>query len=176
MNVIVDLIATEDQQASELLPDDADPQHWAETTLAQAARGGFLSMDGQQQFQLSVKLVDEAESARLNSDYRGKNHATNVLSFPGQLPEEVRHLLSAIPLGDLAICPAVVRREAIEQNKAVTAHWAHMLTHGVLHLLGLDHESDEQALIMESLEIDILNELGYPDPYHTPEQRSPVSQ
>ena len=111
--------------------------------------------------ELSVRIVDEQESAALNQQYRGKSGATNVLSFPfdAVTPEPLPIL------GDLVICAPVVIREAQQQNKPAEAHWAHMCVHGVLHLLGYDHVGDRDAEVMETLETDILLGLGYPAPY-----------
>ena len=109
--------------------------------------------------QLSIRIVNEAESAELNAHYRHKQGATNILSFP--VPPGLPELL----LGDLAICAAVVAREAQEQNKSADAHWAHMTVHGVLHLKGYDHEEPAEADAMEALERRILGQLGYADPY-----------
>lgn len=115
----------------------------------------------QTETELTIRIVDEAEIQALNLDYRGKDYATNVLSFPADLPEELN-----IPLlGDLVICSPVIAREAIEQHKTLDAHWAHMVIHGTLHLLGYDHIDDDEAEIMEALETVILNKLGYADPY-----------
>ncbi|WP_237067279.1 rRNA maturation RNase YbeY [Microbulbifer guangxiensis] len=111
--------------------------------------------------ELSIRIVDEAESQQLNRDYRGKDKPTNVLSFPAELPEEVDLPL----LGDLVICAPVVAREAEEQHKASPAHWAHMVVHGTLHLLGYDHIEDAEAEIMEGLEVKVLAGLGIADPY-----------
>lgn len=111
--------------------------------------------------ELSIRLVDEDESAELNSQYRGKTGPTNVLSFPFDSPIELEPRL----LGDLVICVPVVVREAAEQGKVVEAHWAHMVVHGCLHLLGYDHIEDEEAEQMESLEIEILQTLHIADPY-----------
>ncbi len=111
--------------------------------------------------ELSVRIVDERESADLNERYRGKRGATNVLAFPADLPDEI-----GVPfLGDLVICRSVVEREAAEQGKTPEAHWAHMVVHGTLHLLGYDHGSDDEAAEMEALEVQILRRLGYADPY-----------
>lgn len=111
--------------------------------------------------ELALRVVDEPEGRELNATYRGRNYATNVLSFEAGLPEGVLPQM----LGDIAICAPVVEREAGEQGKAVEAHWAHMLVHGVLHLLGYDHIDDADAERMEALEREILDGLGYPDPY-----------
>jgi probable rRNA maturation factor len=111
--------------------------------------------------ELAVRIVDEAEGLELNSRYRGRDYATNVLSFPVELPEGVDLPM----LGDLVICAAVVNREAQEQGKSSEAHWAHMVVHGVLHLLGYDHQRDDEAEVMENIEREIMARLGYPDPY-----------
>lgn len=111
--------------------------------------------------ELVIRLVDEMESRQLNRDYRGKDNPTNVLSFPFEAPAEVPVSL----LGDLVICVQVVVREAAEQGKSPSAHWAHMVVHGVLHLLGYDHLTDADAHIMEERERTILNDLHFSDPY-----------
>lgn len=112
--------------------------------------------------ELTIRLVDEAEGRELNSTWRHKDYATNVLSFPADVPDD---LLDIPLLGDLVICVPVVAREAAEQGKALDAHWAHLVIHGCLHLLGFDHIDDEEADEMEALERELLAELGYPDPY-----------
>ena len=109
----------------------------------------------------AIRIVEEREGQALNRHYRGKDYATNVLSFPAELPEGVKLPL----LGDLVICAPVVAREAAEQGKPVAAHYAHLTVHGVLHLLGWDHEHDKDAEAMEQLEREVLAELGLPDPY-----------
>ena len=111
--------------------------------------------------EMTVRIVDEAESHALNLNYRGKDRPTNVLSFPFECPDEVELPL----LGDLVICRQVVEREAQEQDKSVMAHWAHMVVHGSLHLLGYDHIEDDEAEEMESLETQIMTGLGFADPY-----------
>ena len=111
--------------------------------------------------EMTVRIVDEAESHELNLNYRGKDRPTNVLSFPFECPDEVELPL----LGDLVICRQVVEREAQEQDKPLMAHWAHMVVHGSLHLLGYDHIEDNEAEEMESLEAQIRTGLGFADPY-----------
>ena len=111
--------------------------------------------------EMTVRIVDEVESHALNLNYRGKDRPTNVLSFPFECPDEVELPL----LGDLVICRQVVEREAQEQDKPVMAHWAHMVVHGSLHLLGYDHIEDGEAEEMESLETQIMTGLGFADPY-----------
>jgi probable rRNA maturation factor len=117
--------------------------------------------------ELSIRVVGERESRQLNARYRGRSYSTNVLSFPCEAPA-----LSAPPLGDLVICARVVAREAKAQGKALEAHWAHMVVHGVLHLLGYDHERARDAARMEAREIGILARLGYPDPYQSPKSKA----
>lgn len=115
----------------------------------------------QPQAEVTVRLVDEQESRELNRDYRGKDKPTNVLSFPFEAPPGIELDL----LGDLIICRQVVEREASEQDKPLKAHWAHMVVHGSLHLLGYDHIEDDQAEEMESLESEIMQGIGFNDPY-----------
>jgi probable rRNA maturation factor len=108
-----------------------------------------------------VYIVDETESQELNFQYRKKNKPTNVLSFPADIPDEV-----GVPLlGDLVVCAPVVEREAKEQGKTLEAHWAHMLVHGTLHLLGYDHIEDDEANVMEALETRLITQLKFPAPY-----------
>ncbi|WP_299591485.1 rRNA maturation RNase YbeY [uncultured Microbulbifer sp.] len=141
------------QRATSLssLPGDQDLVRWAA-----AAVGAHRA-----EAEISLRIVDEEESQALNSQYRGKHKPTNVLSFPADIPEEL-----GLPLlGDLVICAQVVAREAEQQHKALSAHWAHMVVHGTLHLLGYDHIEDDEAEIMENLETRILAGLGFSDPY-----------
>lgn len=131
-------------------PDDESLKRWA-----------GLALQGKPGHELTIRLVDADESRELNHEYRGKDAPTNVLSFPSDLPPELN-----IPLlGDLVICVPVVLREAAEQGKSAEAHWAHMVIHGCLHLLGYDHMEEAEAEEMESLERQLLAELGISDPY-----------
>ena len=117
-----------------------------------------LDVDGKRGGQITIRFVDSEEGQSLNSDYRGKDYATNVLSFPYETEPVVA--------GDLVICPAVVEREAAEQRKTLEAHYAHLIVHGILHLQGYDHEiGDEDAQQMEATERSILAQLGFADPY-----------
>ncbi len=118
-----------------------------------------------QNAEIVIRVVDEKESADLNGQYRGKHGPTNVLSFPFQAPPD---MVTDI-LGDILICAPVVEREAKEQGKSLQAHWAHMVVHGVLHLQGYDHIEEDEAVIMESEEIAIMNGLGFPNPYEESE-------
>ncbi|MEN1943373.1 rRNA maturation RNase YbeY [Luteimonas sp. MJ293] len=114
---------------------------------------------------LAIRIVDESEGRALNRHYRGKDYATNVLSFPAELPEGLPEDFHMPLLGDLVICAPVVAREAREQGKSPAAHYAHLTVHGTLHLLGWDHDDDREAEAMEQLEREILDALGIADPY-----------
>lgn len=135
------------------LPSAASFKRWA----AAACDGRIRNAD------LAIRVVDSKEGLALNRHYRGKDLPTNVLSFPAELPPGVEMPMPL--LGDLVICAPVVAREAEEQGKALNAHYAHLTVHGVLHLLGLDHEDEREAVAMEQLEREILADLGYGDPY-----------
>ena len=125
------------------------------------------AIDPDRDVEVSVRIVDEAEMQNLNRDYRGRDKPTNVLAFEAGLPAE----LGLPDLGDVIICRDVVHREASEQRKPLDAHWAHMVVHGTLHLLGFDHADDPQASEMEAAEVQILAGLGYSDPYHFESQQ-----
>jgi probable rRNA maturation factor len=114
--------------------------------------------------EMTIRIVNLEEMTELNSTYRHKNKPTNVLSFRFDMPEDIT--LETPLIGDIVICAAVVEQEAVEQQKPLDAHWAHMVVHGTLHLLGFDHEIENDAVIMESHETVILKALGYNDPYH----------
>ena len=134
------------------LPAAASVRRWVEAALAGQRRA----------IELAVRYVDSDEGRALNRDYRGKDYATNVLSFPVELPPGVRSPL----LGDLVVCAPVVALEALGQDKPLAHHHAHLVVHGVLHLLGMDHErSEADAEAMEARERTILGRLGIPDPY-----------
>lgn len=107
--------------------------------------------------EITIRLVDSNEGQSLNQEYRGKDYPTNVLSFP--------YDTEPVVMGDLVICPSVVSREASEQNKPLASHYAHLVVHGMLHLQGWDHETDDDAQVMEDKETEILAALGYPNPY-----------
>jgi probable rRNA maturation factor len=136
------------------LPTEAQLRQWCQAAFSEA---NYTSSS-----ELVIRIVDEAEGADLNQRYRHKPRATNVLSFPFQ--EDFAETTLDL-LGDVVICAPIVFREAKLQHKEPQAHWAHLVIHGVLHLLGYDHQTDSQADIMEKLEIRILKGLGYPDPY-----------
>jgi len=136
------------------IPDEDAFRLWVKTTLA------FVNYD-KPQAELTIRLVDEEEGKQLNQQWRQKPYPTNVLSFPFDAPPDIELFL----LGDIVICVPVVIREAQEQKKSLSAHWAHLVIHAVLHLLGYDHIESQQAHIMESLEINILQQLNYPNPY-----------
>lgn len=142
------------QNASDatVLPSEEQFRRWCELALRQRTADS----------ELTIRLVDEAEGRELNHTWRHKDYATNVLSFPADIPDG---LLDIPLLGDLVICVPVVEREAAEQHKTSEAHWAHLVIHGCLHLLGYDHIDDDEAEEMEGLEQNLLAELGHPDPY-----------
>jgi len=155
MSVQLDIQLADDiAESSEEPPPSSLLRKWA-----QAAWQG----DEAEQANLSLRIVSAAESQQLNHDYRGKNKPTNVLSFPMQMDEGF--VMPEIMLGDLAICAEVVASEARQQQKNLQSHWAHMLVHGMLHLQGFDHIEDVQAQEMESLETQIMQGLGFADPY-----------
>lgn len=133
------------------LPSTTDLELWVKTAIR----------DTMNEAELTIRIVDVEESQSLNSTYRGKDKPTNVLSFPFEAPPGIELPL----LGDLVICAAVVEQEAIDQNKPLIAHWAHMVVHGCLHLLGYDHIEDLEAEKMESLETQLIESLGYNNPY-----------
>jgi len=137
-------------------PNEQDLNLWiSETLKTQNARSLTHS-------EISIRITDEQESAELNNLYRHKNSSTNILSFPAEIPDYVKSPL----LGDLLICAPVLEREAKEQNKILSSHWAHIIIHGTLHLLGYDHIHEQDASEMETLEIEILKNLGISNPYH----------
>lgn len=130
--------------------------------LAEFEQWVALALSGRKDIaELTIRIVDNDESQALNREYRQKDKPTNVLSFPAEVPDFVDLPL----LGDLVICAPVVFKEAIEQHKVASAHWAHMVIHGVLHLLGYDHIEEDEAELMESLEIELLAKLGLESPY-----------
>ncbi|MEY4767623.1 MAG: hypothetical protein RL637_262 [Pseudomonadota bacterium] len=147
MNLIDLQIATE----IKVLPQLSDFQTWVDLALA----------DQDQIFEIVIRLVDKAESAQLNQAYRHKTGATNILSFPFEVPEGIELNL----LGDLIICAPLVAEEAQIQHKPLLHHWAHLVIHGILHLRGYDHQQEAEALLMESLEINLLHQLTIANPY-----------
>jgi probable rRNA maturation factor len=132
------------------LPAESELCLWAQTALRDLTEAD-----------LTLRLVDSEESHKLNSRFRGKSQPTNVLSFPAELPPGLD-----IPLlGDVVICAPLVKEEAAVQGKSLQAHFAHLVIHGVLHLQGYDHQDDQQAAEMEALEVELLNSLGFANPY-----------
>ncbi|MBE9537929.1 MAG: rRNA maturation RNase YbeY [Proteobacteria bacterium] len=147
MNLQVDI----QKATNEPVPEEEDIRRWIRAAL----------VDRREDTEITVRLVEHDEMAQLNRTYRGKTGATNVLSFPADLPADL-----ALPLlGDIVICAPLVSREAAAQQKPDDAHWAHLTVHGTLHLLGYDHIEEEEATIMEARETKILAALNYPCPY-----------
>ena len=137
------------------IPGDEQFQLWVGAALA--GKTGAYS--------LAIRIVDEQEAQRFNRDYRNTDLATNILSFPVELPEGLPSEIRQSQLGDLLICAPLVATEATERCRSATDHWAHLTIHGVLHLLGFDHVQVEEAGIMENMETEILAKLNIPDPY-----------
>jgi probable rRNA maturation factor len=147
MSIILDF----ENATSQATPDAQTFEQWVIAALGERYEHAELSM----------RIVGEEEMTELNNQFRGQEKPTNVLSFPAELPEGLD-----IPLlGDIAICAPIVEREAIEQHKPITSHYAHMTVHGSLHLAGYDHIDDREAEEMEALEITILSQLGFENPY-----------
>ena len=148
------------------VPDNVDLQIWSNIAL-QTSNGEA----DESSVSLVIRVVDEDEGIELNHTYRNKKSATNVLSFPYEVPDyavdipELQDAYSQQYLGDLVLCEKVVIAEAKAQNKTLKQHWAHLIIHGVLHLQGYDHINDDEAFTMESLEIEILKSLGFDNPY-----------
>lgn len=147
------------------IPSARSLRRWAQYGLREKAVAAGLRKPVRGGVSLAIRVVGAAESRRLNATWRGKDKPTNVLSFPSGAPAPGQGSKEPFPLGDLVICAPVVAREAREQGKTPQAHWAHMIVHGVLHLLGYDHEIDRDADIMEAREAKLLATLGYPNPY-----------
>lgn len=137
----------------------------AETQLLAWAKAALRE---QTAAEVTIRVCDVEEIQTLNRDYRDKDKPTNVLSFPAELPPALAAELAQPELGDIIICADVVAAEAAEQNKALAAHWAHMVVHGMLHLQGYDHVDDAEAEEMEALEVQILAQLGFANPYEMP--------
>ncbi len=131
------------------IPDNDQFQQWA------------AAIDATVEQEVSIRIVDEAESAALNQQYRKKPQATNVLAFPADIPPEVD-----LPfIGDIVICAPIVAKQAAEQGKSLLSHWAHLTLHGILHLQGYDHLDDADAKNMENIEIQLMSKLGFSNPY-----------
>lgn len=141
--------------------------HWApdKKLCTKWMRATFKVINHNQDSSISVSLVAEPTAAALNAEYRGKNAATNILSFPSEYPTHLSQVITYLPLGDIVICPAIVEREATAQGKTLQSHWAHLFIHGTLHLLGYDHQEAAAANAMEQLEIKALQTLGISNPY-----------
>lgn len=151
-NIDVQYALTEAEYEGLYVPSQEDIEKWAGAVLDSGPVSGA---------EVSFRIVGLDEGAFLNEYYRQKSGPTNVLSFPMSCPTEIGSRL----LGDIVICAPLVKQEACEQNKELKLHWSHLVVHGVLHLLGFDHEDDCDAKIMEEMEIKILAKMGFPDPY-----------
>jgi probable rRNA maturation factor len=141
------------------VPDDQLLTQWARHALK--TQSDALP---QGDIEVTIRIVDRDEISELNNRYRHKLGPTNILSFAFDMPEEIISEITI--LGDLVICAEIIEHEAKSQGKEINAHWAHMIIHGILHLLRYDHEQEADAIIMETKEITILNELGFSNPYY----------
>lgn len=154
MNVKVDIL---NDSSATWVPEATSFNTWIASAIAGA--------DYTKKCSISVRLVDENESRELNANFRNKDKPTNVLSFPANMPADVIKRMGTEFLGDIVICAPVLEKEAIVQNKTLASHWAHLTVHGTLHLLGFDHNAEDEAQIMEKLEITSLHQLGFSNPY-----------
>lgn len=159
MTLHVDIQFALEDTTSVWLPDAEKLVRWARAAFAAAGKPATGAA------QMTVRLVEEAEIVRLNRDYRHKTAPTNVLSFPFDVPQGVPASECGGELGDVVICAPVVQREAEQQGKTAESHWAHMVVHGTLHLLGYDHVTEAEAARMEPLEVQALTALGFANPY-----------
>lgn len=147
-------LTIQNQQKEFEIPAESKLLAWAENALL-----------NDEDSQVTLRIVDADESRALNKEFRGKDKPTNVLSFPMDVPDELVQAMALKLLGDLVVCADIVDQESAQQNKTTEAHWAHMLTHGMLHLQGYDHINDSDAEEMEALEIKILKQSGFDNPY-----------
>ena len=136
-----------------ILITDQEITEWATTALAYKYSSA----------EITIRLVEPNEMIYLNNTYRMQNKTTNVLSFPADIPQHIN--LEYHFLGDIIICPQVLLEESVAQNRDLKAHWAHIVMHGVLHLMGYDHIYDDEALVMQTIEIELLRKLGFNNPY-----------
>ena len=157
MEIILDL---QNAINSQQVPEKKSIENWISSTLTKIDKQ-FV------QPEITIRIVSPEESQALNLQYREKNKPTNVLSFPFEAPEMIPVEEIGELLGDLVICESILLQEAKQQNKSLESHWAHMVVHGVLHLLGFDHVDNKDAEKMEALEVKVLSDLGFKDPYQS---------
>jgi len=157
-SIILGNIAFEDASGADGVPEATSIEQWVKHVLSHQLNTANFP-------EINIQVVDEVLISELNETYRHKSGPTNVLSFPFEAPPGLPEEEAEALLGDIVICAQVVSREAEQQDKTLQAHWAHMVVHGVLHLLGYDHLEDQEADAMESLEVQLLNELAFPNPY-----------
>ena len=150
-------IEISDRSTGHWVPDAARCRSWLEPALRGARRERPVTV--------SLCFVDADEAEQLNRRYRGRPHPADVLAFPSAMPATLRRQLDSDPLGDIVVCAELARREALCRDRPVDHHWAHLVIHGCLHLLGYDHTAREDAANMEKIEIEILRNLGIPNPY-----------
>ena len=154
MNVTIDLI---NDSGAQSIPNSVEIQNWVAKTLETINLYDPVS--------ICFRFVSSEEVAALNLRYRNKKSPTNILSFPSSLPKSVKSVMPSQHLGDIVICPELIQTEAKEQEKSESAHWAHLVVHGTLHLKGFNHETENESKNMEKEEIKVLEKLGFPNPY-----------
>jgi len=159
MNVDLDLQIADQLHRDIKFPAFKNMERWVNLALLRGVRKADNKLP--KTTELTIRIVDGMEIQELNKSYRSIDKPTNILSFPFEAPDCIGINL----LGDLVICHSIIENEAKEQNKDITAHWAHIIIHGTLHLLGYDHIEDKQAELMEGLEIELMKALGLPNPY-----------
>lgn len=143
------------ETTADYLPTEAEVQYWLDTALQ------FAPTQDHRKTAVNIAIIDKMAMTELNQNFRQKKGPTNVLSFP----DEPIPGLDSDSLGDIAICAPLVKEEALDQEKWLKAHWAHLLVHGFLHLQGFDHIDETEATVMENLEVKILSTLGFKNPY-----------
>jgi len=161
MNVTVEII---NHCEGNKVPNAAQCKNWITNSISHLGDKN-TDKDSNTSLSISIRFVTSADSQALNFQYRQNNSPTNVLSFPVKFSPKLEKLHGFRLLGDLALCPAIIEQEANDQGKKLEAHWAHLIIHGLYHLLGFDHKKEKEAQFMEELEIKALEKLGFSNPY-----------
>lgn len=146
-----------------VIPKESELSIWVNNTLSACLNNTDERENSNHKYSVTIRLVTSQESQELNKTYRNKDYPTNVLSFTSELPDFID--ITPKPLGDLVLCFDVVNKESIDQQKQAVDHWAHLVTHGCLHLLGYDHQTDDEATEMEAIEVKLLGDMDIKNPY-----------